>query len=210
MGHPTSRRKLKKKKLRDSPVYSLIKDTIAAKFGKRTRAMWRNPAKNGKSLDPNEPVSVPIGKSAVEVLPSLKHILLKHTPGMFGFLRAAVTEDRPSVRNTCTDKYPIQNAFGPDDKQLMKDYNIKCWPSKRQLVCEPTEDGEKRIKISIKYNEKRRRTYSESKLKAYVQTKAQAALRKAVSAAQGQPPQSDVSDSPDGGESSYVDSSADA
>ena len=191
-------------------MYSLIKDTIAAKFGKRTRAMWRNPAKNGKSLDPNEPVSVPIGKSAVEVLPSLKHILLKHTPGMFGFLRAAVTEDRPSVRNTCTDKYPIQNAFGPDDKQLMKDYNIKFWPSKRQLICEPTEDGEKRIKISIKYNEKRRRTYSESKLKAYVQTKAQAALRKAVSAAQGQPPQSDVSDSPDGGESSYVDSSADA
>ena len=24
----------------------------------------------------------------------------------------------------------------------MKDYNIKFWPSKRQLVCEPTEDGE--------------------------------------------------------------------
>ena len=199
--------------LNRNPTFMKLKQAVEAVHGKRTRNMTRNLTQDGKYVDPNVPISVPIGTGEIEIVPSRRHLLLRYTPGMFGLLHAAITADAESVSNPCTDTpFAIQSAFGPDDKKLMKDFNIKFWPSKRVLICDDPDDNTER-RIHIQVSQKRRRKYSEAKFEAYVQTKAQAALKKAVRIAQGQAPRpmeaaSDASDVGDESESPYVNSSA--
>ena len=139
-------------------------------------------SENGVPCSEMKPLSINIGGGTLTIAPNCRHrILIKYDCDTLKLLAAEFRDDvrlkRRAGQAGGSHGDTFATAFTSEDRQLMANYKIVLWPSKRMLTA--VNKGAK-VKLRIRFSKKRRRRYSAAKFQEYVRTKAQSALKRMV------------------------------
>ena len=173
-------------------TFAKLKRALAESFGKKTVRNWCM-TKDKAPVKKDQCVDVRIDGTTVSVLQSRKCVGIRASVESLTWLVTSVYDELASSDGLAPEDKDkddedeedhisqlVRQPFDQESLQLLDNYKVKWYPSKRSLLCCVDGNAKKATKIKVSFNMMKRKRYGDEKFSSYVSRRAQKAMRVAL------------------------------